>query len=486
MSSRSLSRSDFIGITRYEMNRIVAIVGRPNVGKSAIFNRIAGRRIAIVHDLPGVTRDRLSAEARFQEERFELIDTGGLGFLDGEAAKDVLSEGTRVQAEVAIQDAAVIILVTDVTAGVTPLDSEVAALLRQSGRTVLLAANKADHEGLDAQAAEFARLGYPVFPVAALHNRGFDALLSAVVRHLPPVEEDPAENPLRVAIVGKPNAGKSSFINRVLKSDRVIVSNIPGTTRDSIEVPFSIGSGPQARHYRLIDTAGLRKLRRAEDAVERWSVMRARASIEEADVVVLMIDAEQGPTEQDKKIAGLIMEARKGCVVLINKWDLATAETEVTAREYEKAFRREMYFLSYVPIVFASAHSGHNIRKAIETIDYVAAQISMKIPTSTLNRVLHDAVKRVMPPRSAGKRLKFYYATQVGERPLRFRFFVNQPELCAPAYQTYLISALRSASGLEGAPIVVEYRSSHERDGVVTEKQSGRGRARKPRRPRSG
>lgn len=445
------------------MNRIVAIVGRPNVGKSAVFNRITRRRIAIVHDQPGVTRDRLSAEARWRDERFELIDTGGLGFLDNKTAQDVFSAGTRAQAEVAIADASVIIFVTDITAGITPLDQEVAGMLRQSGRAVVIAANKADNEGLDAQAAEFQKFGYPVFPVAALHNRGFDALLEAVVKQLPPYESDTEQNPLRVAIVGKPNAGKSSFVNRVLKNDRVIVSDIPGTTRDSIEVPFTIGSGSQARHYRLIDTAGLRKLRRAEEAVERWSVMRAQKSIEDADVVVMMIDAEQGPTEQDKKIAGLVLEARKGCVVLINKWDLAEGEEKVTQKEYEKAFRREMYFLSYVPIVFVSAREGTNIRKAIESIDYVAAQISTTIPTSTLNRILHDAVKRVAPPRVTGKKLKFYYATQIGERPLRFRFFVNQPRLCTPSYQTYLINTLRSAAGLEGAPIVVEYRSSHDR-----------------------
>ena len=433
------------------MNRIVAIVGRPNVGKSALFNRIVRRRIAIVHDQPGVTRDRISAEARWRDERFELIDTGGLGQLDGEMARDVLSAGTRAQADVAIQDAAVIILATDVTAGLTPLDREVAALLRRSGRPVLLAANKSDNESLDAQAAEFESLGFPVYPVAALHDRGFDSLLTAVVKRLPAAEETSAANPLCVAIVGKPNAGKSSFINRILKNDRVIVSEIPGTTRDSVEIPFTIGAGPQARHYRLIDTAGLRKLRRSEDAVERWSVMRARASIEDADVVVLMLDAEKGPTEQDKKIAGQILDARKGCIVLVNKWDLAHAETGVTTREYERALRKSMYFLSFAPVLFVSSKTGLNVRKAIETIDYVAAQISSTIPTSTLNKVLHDAVKKVAPPRVAGKRLKFYYATQVGQRPRRFRIFVNQPELNTPSYQAYLVSALRSAAGLEGA-----------------------------------
>lgn len=445
------------------MNRIVAIVGRPNVGKSAIFNRIVGRRIAIVHDQPGVTRDRITAEARFRDERFDVIDTGGLGFIDGAAAKDEISAAARVQAEIAIADASVIIFVTDATEGVTPLDREVATLLRESGRPVLLAANKADHERLDTQSVEFEELGFPVFPVSALHNRGFDALLRAVLERLPPGESPTVAHPLKVAIVGKPNAGKSSFINRILRSDRVIVSPIPGTTRDSVEIPFTIGKGPQARHYRLIDTAGLRKLRRAEEPVERWSVMRAEKSIEDADVVCLMIDAAQGPTEQDKKIAGKILDARKGCVVLINKWDLASGESKVSQREYEEALRRELYFLSFVPVVFVSASSGYNVRKAIETIDAVAAHISTTLPTSALNKILHDAVKRVAPPRVGGKRLKFYYAVQTGTRPLRFRFFVNQPELSVPSYQAYLIGAIREAAGLEGAPIVVDYRSSHER-----------------------
>lgn len=445
------------------MSRIVAIVGRPNVGKSAVFNRIVGRRVAIVHDEPGVTRDRVSAEAEWNGQRFELIDTGGLGLLDGKSAGDVIAQGIREQADIAIQDAAVIVFAVDITAGATPLDRDVAKLLHQSGRPVVVAANKADREELDAQGADFEALGFPVFPVAALHNRGFDALLKAVLRALPAEESATAAHPLRVAIVGKPNAGKSSFINRVLRSDRVIVSDVPGTTRDSIEVPFTIGSGPQARHYRLIDTAGLRKIRRADHAIERWSVMRAQKSIEDADVVVLMMDAEKGPSEQDKKIAGLITDARKGCVLLVNKWDIAEGQKKVTQRQYEKALRQAMYFLDYAPLVFASAHSGLNIRRAIEVIDYVAAQISSEVPTSTVNRVLHDAVKRVQPPMVSGRRMKLYYATQVGTRPLRLRLFVNDPELCAPAYRAFLLARLREAVGLEGAPVVLEFKSSHER-----------------------
>lgn len=448
------------------MSRIVAIVGRPNVGKSAVFNRIVGRRVAIVHDQPGVTRDRVSAEAEWQGQRFELIDTGGLGLLDQKAARDEIAAGTRAQAEVAIQDAAVIVLVTDITAGLTPLDREVALMLHKSGRRVVVAANKADNEKLDGQAVEFASLGFPVFPVAALHQRGFDPLLKAVVAGLPQEVSPTISQPLRVAIVGKPNAGKSSFVNRVLRHDRVIVSEVPGTTRDSIEVPFSIGEGPQARHYVLIDTAGLRKLRRAEEAVERWSVMRAQKSIEDADVVVLVMDAVQGPTEQDKKIAGLILDARKGCVCLINKWDLAQGETKVTQREYEKAMRQNLYFLAFVPMVFASAQSGYNVRKAIEVMDRVAGQLIATIPTSTLNRVLHDAFKRTQPPMVKGRRLKFYYATQVGTRPIRLRLFVNEPTLTTAAYRLYLLGRLRDALGLEGAPIVLDFRSSHERRGA--------------------
>jgi GTP-binding protein len=444
------------------MNRIVAIVGRPNVGKSAVFNRILGRRIAIVHDEPGVTRDRVSAEARWRDQRFELIDTGGLGNLDRSSTRDAIAAGTQSQAEVAIADASVILLVVDITAGLTPLDRQMATLLHQSGRRVFVAANKADHERLDAQAQEFESLGFPVYPVAALHHRGFDPLLQAVVQALPAGESPTAANPLRVAIVGKPNAGKSSFINRVLRSDRVIVSDVPGTTRDSIEVPFVIGSGPQARHYRLIDTAGLRKIRREDHAIERFSIMRAQKSIMDADVVVLVMDTEQGPTAQDKKIAGLILEARKGCILLVNKWDLAMgSDLRVTQRAYEKAMRQNLYFLNFAPIVFVSSQSGLNVRKAIDVIDQVAAQISATVPTSTLNRILHDAAKRVQAPTVQGKRLKFYYATQVGQRPVRLRLYVNDPDRCTTSYRLYLLGQMRKALGLEGAPLVLEFRSSH-------------------------
>jgi GTP-binding protein len=437
----------------------MAIVGRPNVGKSAIFNRIARKRIAIVHDEPGVTRDRVSSEVTWNQERFELIDTGGLGFIDRKATKDVIVEETARQVDVAIADAAVILFVVDITAGVTPLDREVAGRLHASGRAVFIAANKADTERLDRNAEEFASLGYPVLPVSALHDRGFDALLTAMVAKLPEgEEEEEARNPLRVVVVGRPNAGKSSYINRLLNNNRVIVSPIPGTTRDAIEIPFTVGKGPQARHYRLIDTAGMRQRRRIDTPIETYSLMRADKSIEEADVVLLVMDATEGPTAQDKKIAAKILEHHKGCILMISKWDLAE---EVTQRAYEKALREVLPFLAFAPVIFSSSKSGFNIRRTIELIDHVGGQISSKLPTAMLNRVLHDAVKRVQPPMVAGKRMKFYYATQVGTRPVRLRMFVNEPERCTTAYRLFLSNQLRQACGLEGAPLVMEFRSSH-------------------------
>lgn len=443
--------------------RVVAIVGRPNVGKSALFNRLVGRRMAIVHEESGVTRDRVATEAAWGEERFELIDTGGLALMDGEVVEDRIDRGVRDQVEVAIEDAAVVILVTDVSAGQLPLDEEMGRLLHASGRRVLVAANKADHPGLDDRAAEFEGLGFPVFPISVLHKRGIGDLMDAAVAGLPEATTPATTELLRVAVVGRPNVGKSSYINRLLRSDRVIVSDVPGTTRDTVEVPFTVGRGDQARHYVLMDTAGMRRMGKVDTAVERFSLFRAEHTIGHADVVAVVLDAEQGPTAQDKKIARKVIEHRKGCLLLVNKWDLAMEE-KITQRRYGAALREAMPHLTFAPVVFMSAKSGYNIRKSIEAMDYVASQVSMEIGTGTLNRVLHDAFKKVGPPTVSGKRLKFYYATQTGAKPLRFALFVNNQKLVAPAYKSYLVNILRSSFGLEGAPLVLQFRDSHDHD----------------------
>jgi GTPase len=472
-------------MTDLSSKRIIAIVGRPNVGKSAMFNRIVGKRMAIVHEQAGVTRDRVSSEATWNEQTFELIDTGGLGFIDREGTFDQIEHNLREQALAAIEDATVIIFAVDVTAGLTPLDREVAGLLHNSNRTVLLAANKSDNDEVQKLSDEFLALGFPVFPVAALHNRGFDPLISAALHHLP--EEEPMEkkDALKVAVVGKPNAGKSSFINRLIQADRVIVSDVPGTTRDSVEIPFTLGKGISSRHYLLVDTAGLRHIRRQHNAVEKFSIMRAQAAIEAADVVVLMMDATVGPTEQDKKIAALINENRKGCVIVVNKWDLA--EGEVEQEDYFNALRKAMNFMNFAPVLFMSAATGLNVKKCLRTIDKVAAAIDTTITTGMLNRVLQRATQRVSAPAAGKKRFKMYYATQVGKRPVRINIFANDPRVLPPAYRLYLLNQIRAAYGLEGAPIILAFKSSHgdpEQDEKSTRKRPPRRSKTASRRPR--
>jgi GTP-binding protein len=444
-------------------SRTVAIVGRPNVGKSALFNRLIGRRVAIVHEESGVTRDRLIREVRREGAPFHLIDTGGIGLPVESSTPDDIQRAIKAQAEVAIQDAAVLIHVVDITAGLVPLDEEVGRRLRRSGRPVLVAANKADVPRLDAQAADFERLGHPVFALSALHNRGVEELLEAVQQRLPAPGPDASAPALRVAVIGRPNVGKSSYINRLLRSDRVIVSERPGTTRDSVEIPFAVGTGPTARRYVLIDTAGLRKKKSVHTSVEQFSVMRTESSIEQADVVVLVLDAGAGPTAGEKKLAALIQEHRRGCVLLVNKWDLAEG-TGVTQRQYEAALRVAWPFLAHVPLIFVSTRTGLNIRRSVDLIDKVGGQMGTPLSTGLLNRVLQDAVRRVPPPLVSGQRLKVFYATQVGTQPARIRVFVNDPGRMAGAYRQYLVGRLRAAFGLEGAPVLLELRARPRTD----------------------
>jgi GTP-binding protein len=430
----------------------VAIVGRPNVGKSALFNRIIGRRLAIVHEECGVTRDRLITRAEWAGKAFELVDTGGLTECGAARPASVLDGETREQAEAALEDAAVVILVTDVETGVTPLDEDVARLVHRKGAAALVAVNKCDTPAREASADVFTRLGFPVFCVSALHSLGIAELLDHVTGTFPAAASAAPVEPLKITVVGRPNAGKSSFINRLLRRKRVIVSELPGTTRDSIDIPFSIGAGPAARHYLLTDTAGLRKLGKVDGAVERYSVFRAEASIERADVVALMLDAQQGPTTQDKAIADRIAEARKGCVVVVNKWDLMAHTTE---KDYREALLQAVPFLHWAPIVFVSAKEGFHIKHCLETLDHVASQVRTQLPTSLLNRTLLEAYQRVQPPMLQGKRFKIYYATQMGTQPIRIGLFVNDPKRLTQAYRDYLINTLRRAFGLEGAPVVI-------------------------------
>lgn len=433
--------------------RTIAIVGRPNVGKSALFNRIVGRRVSIVHEQEGVTRDRVVCETEWNDEHFELIDTGGLGTVDARPTDDVLVNRTNEQVEIAVADAAVIIFVTDLTAGMKPMDDEVARLLHRADRPVFIAANKADNATRDENGYDFDALGFPVFPVSALHNRGIAPLMEAVLPELPAGEKPADRDPLRVAVVGRPNAGKSSYINRLLKGERVIVSDIPGTTRDSIEIPFTIGKGPQARHYQLIDTAGVNRRNRRSGAIEHYSNLRAEQSIDSADVVVLLMDAAEGPKLQDKKLAARIMESKKGCVLVVNKWDLAAEAEGVTQTQYEPALRKEMPFLDFAPLLFISADSGYNIKRSIETIDYVAAQVESKMTTGVLNRVIQDALAKNPPPIVKGRPLKVYYATQSGTKPIFIKLFVNNTLRATATYKRYLIKQIRAAFGLEGAPV---------------------------------
>lgn len=439
-------------------SRVVAIVGRPNVGKSAIFNRIAGKRIAIVHDESGVTRDRLMREVDWDEQKFSLVDTGGVMMLGKQVGKNPIEVGIRAQVDSALSDAAVAILVVDVQQGMHALDEEVADIVRKAGVPCVVAVNKCDQPQHETGVEEFARLGFPCFPVAAQHNRGFGELMEAVLAHLPEAANTTIEKPLRVAVVGRPNAGKSSYINRLLRTDRVIVSEVAGTTRDSIDVPFTIGKGDQARHYILVDTAGMRHKHRIDNAVERFSLFRAEESVKEADVVVLVLDPDLGPTVQDKHIAALIQENKKGCVILMNKWDLAM-EKGMTQTQAEPLLRKIMPFMSFCPILFISAKEGLNVRKSVEVIDAVAAQTRVNLPTGMLNRTLVEATRRVVAPAKAGKRLRVYYAVQIGVAPVTIRMFVNDPKLATKQYTDFMTRALRERFGLEGAPVVLLYRA---------------------------
>ncbi len=474
------------------MTGIIAIVGRPNVGKSALFNRLVGKRIAIVHDEPGVTRDRVAAEAEWRGRGFTVIDTGGVGLLRGEKASDIITAATVEQVHLAIEAAHVIVLTVNIQEGIVALDDDVARLLRACGKPVLLAVNKVDNELEEGGLNAFRGLGFErMFPVSAIHGRGITELLNTATDLLPPADPVPEEGedtprpdrPLRIAIVGRPNVGKSSIINALTQSDRVIVSAIPGTTRDAVDVPFEVETEGVRQRYVLVDTAGVRHQRRVDNSVEFFSVKRTEEAIERADLVVFVLDAEAGVLAQDKKIGGKIQEAGKACILVVNKWD--TAEEEVKkAREKEMGKREkkehrvkseekplttlsdfagwvqsQMFFLDFAPVIFTSAKSGFHLERLLEAIRYVTAQLKQKVPTSLLNRTLNDAIEKRQPVSSQGHRLKFFYATQVRQSPPTFLLFVNRDELFSDQYSKYLSNELRRSFGFEGCPIVLVPRA---------------------------
>lgn len=478
---------------------IVAIVGRPNVGKSALFNRIVGRRIAIVHDQPGVTRDRITAQAQWRGESFTLIDTGGIGLAPREKSQDAIVKAALEQVELAIEAADVIILVVNVREGIVPLDRDAAERLRRSGKPVLVAVNKVDTAGAETGAVEFSALGFErLFPVSAIHGEGIHPLLEAATTLFPapaplsatPRQDqssgaelktggrapaEPTPSPLKLAIVGRPNVGKSSILNALTQSERVVVSDVPGTTRDAVDVPFEVKTQTGSESYILIDTAGMRKSRRIGDSIEFFSVKRAEEAVARCDLALFVLDARDGITEQDKKVADKIVEERKPCIVLVNKWDLMKeAVRKAREEEIERRKRKEtgpqamttlaefggwvqerLFFLDYAPVIFTSAKSGFNLGRLLEAISYVAAQLRQKIPTAILNRTLQEAIERRQPVSARGHRLKFFYATQVRHAPPTFLLFLNREDLLIAQYRKYLADQLRRAFGYEGCPIVL-------------------------------
>lgn len=449
------------GINSERMNKmtkpIIAVVGRPNVGKSTLFNKIIGQRISIVEDTPGITRDRIYADAEWFGRTFSLIDTGGIE----PAGKDIILREMRMQAQIAIDTADVIIFVTNLHEGVTANDSDIAAMLQKSGKPVVLVVNKADAPGeTPVGVYEFYSLGLgDPFPVSSVHGMGVGDVLEACMQYFPKesAQEENTDS-IHVAIVGKPNAGKSSLVNYILGENRMIVSNIPGTTRDAIDSLVS----RDGQDYVLIDTAGMRRKNKVDDIVERYSVLRSLSAVERCDVAILVIDAETGITEQDAKIAGYVHEAGKACVIAVNKWDLIEKNTK-TMQNFQNSVYDILSFMTYAPILFISAKSGQRVEKLFPLIQNVFMQNSTRITTGMLNEVITDAVEKVQPPSDKGKRLKIYYGTQGGIKPPTFVLFVNDKELAHFSYIRYLENRIRETFNLTGTPIRFIIRQRNEK-----------------------
>ena len=437
---------------------VVAIVGRPNVGKSMLFNKLTGKRMAIVEDTPGVTRDRLYGTCEWNGREFTLVDTGGIE----PSTDNEMLQFMRRQAEIAIETADVIVMVTDVTVGMTAADAEVATMLKRAKKPVVIAVNKCDKVGgVNPEVYEFYGLGLgdPI-EVSAIHGHGTGDLLDACVDNFPDTDgEEEEEDRIKVAIIGKPNVGKSSLLNQILGVERVIVSNVAGTTRDAIDSNFENQFGK----YCFIDTAGMRRKSKIDDAIEKYSNLRSVSAIDRADVCLILIDANEGVTEQDTKIAGLAHEAGKACIIVVNKWDLIAKETN-TMDKMTDEIRRDLSYMSYAPVLFISAKTGQRVEKLYQLINEVADMSAMRITTGMLNNILEDATARVQPPSDKGRRLKIYYMTQIGVKPPHFVAFCNDARLFHFSYQRYLENQLRAVFGLMGTPIKLTIRQKGDKE----------------------
>lgn len=437
----------------------VAIVGKPNVGKSTFFNYLIGERKSIVEDTPGVTRDRVYGETNWRGRKFTLIDTGGIE----EKSQDVIASQMRIQAEIAIELSDVVVFMTDVTTGITPIDKEIALMLKRAKKKVVLVCNKVDDfKKFENDVYEFYNLGFGTpNPVSSANAKGIGDVLDKIYEELPEeTAEEQDDDKIKVAVIGKPNVGKSSLINKILGENRLIVSNIAGTTRDAIDSEFENQYGK----YMFIDTAGLRRHSKVEENIEKYSVLRTSLAVERADVCILMIDANEGVTEQDTKIAGLAHESGKGVIIAINKWDEYEKENG-TLEQYTKDVYNKLAYLSYAPIIFISAKTGQRVEKIFNLINEVANNNAFRISTSNLNELLAEAVAMVQPPTDKGRRLKIFYMTQVGTKPPTFAVFVNSKKLFHFSYERYLVNKLREEYGFKGTPIRMLVREKIDKDG---------------------
>lgn len=439
---------------------IVAIIGKPNVGKSTFFNYLAGSRISIVEDTPGVTRDRIYADTNWRGRNFTLIDTGGIE----PESEDIILSQMREQANLAISMANVIVFVTDIRQGVTAADREIALMLKKSGKPIVLVCNKADNFEKDREEIyEFYNLGLgDPFPISASNALGIGDVLDEIYKDFPEKEDgEDDDTTIKVAIIGKPNVGKSSLINKLLGENRAIVSDIAGTTRDAIDTNLENEYGK----YVFIDTAGIRRKSKVKESIEKFSIMRTLLAVERADVCLMMIDALEGVTDQDAKIAGEAHEAGKGIIIVVNKWDEYEKETG-TLEKYKKEIYNKLSYLSYAPIIFISAKTGQRVNKLFDLINFVAEKNALRVSTSVLNQVINEAIAIVQPPTDKGKRLKIFYATQASTKPPTFVIFVNNKELFHFSYERYLVNNIRKEFGLEGTPVRVIVREKTEKGGM--------------------